>query len=84
MVCPESAIMVATRSRVLPSPGKDSSLTSMDLTLPLNLEIPSSEPDLVIEWDTWGEESSIELCEVRLDFDGMGEQDLNARTLYNS
>ncbi|KAJ7774920.1 hypothetical protein B0H16DRAFT_1362208 [Mycena metata] len=67
----ESAIMVATRSRVLPSPGKDSSLTSMDLTLPLNLEIPSSEPDLVIEWDTWGEESSIELCEVRLDFDGM-------------
>ncbi|KAJ7172400.1 hypothetical protein C8R46DRAFT_147163 [Mycena filopes] len=67
----ESAIMVATRSRVLPSPGKDSSLTPMNLTLPLGLELPSSEPDLVIEWETWGEDSSIELCEVRLDFGGM-------------
>ncbi|KAJ7109456.1 hypothetical protein C8R44DRAFT_986432 [Mycena epipterygia] len=65
----EPAIMIATRSRILPS-SRDSSLSSMNLTLPLDLEIPSSEPDLAIEWETWGEDSSIELCEVRLDFDG--------------
>jgi hypothetical protein len=45
----------------------------MNLTLPLTLEMPSSEPELAIEWETWGEDSSIELCEVRLDFDGMGQ-----------
>ncbi|KAJ7940556.1 hypothetical protein B0H13DRAFT_1938690 [Mycena leptocephala] len=66
----ESAIVIATRSRVLPS-SRDSSLNSMNLTLPLTLEMPSSEPELAIEWETWGEDSSIELCEVRLDFDGM-------------
>ncbi|KAJ6596973.1 hypothetical protein DFH09DRAFT_1133278 [Mycena vulgaris] len=65
----EPAIMVATRCRVLPSSARDSSLSSMNLGLPLNLEMPSSEPDLAIDWETWGEDSSIELCEVRLDFD---------------
>ncbi|KAJ7449889.1 hypothetical protein FB451DRAFT_1052547, partial [Mycena latifolia] len=46
-----------------------SSLSSMNLALPLNLEMPSSEPELAIDWENWGEDSSIELCEVRLDFD---------------
>ncbi|KAJ7685260.1 hypothetical protein DFH06DRAFT_970910 [Mycena polygramma] len=49
----------------------DHSMNSMNLTLPLTLEMPSSEPDLAIEWETWGEESYIELSEVRLDFEGM-------------
>ncbi|KAJ7430710.1 hypothetical protein B0H11DRAFT_2134605 [Mycena galericulata] len=66
----ETAIIVATRSRVLPSAARDSSLNSMNLALPLNLEIPSPEPEAPIEWDNWGEESSIELCEVRVYFDG--------------
>ncbi|KAF7338233.1 hypothetical protein MVEN_02048500 [Mycena venus] len=66
----ELSIVVATRSRVLPST-RDNSLNSMNLTLPLTLEIPSSEPELATEWETWGEESCIELCEVRLDWEGM-------------
>jgi hypothetical protein len=48
----------------------------MNLSLPLNLEMPSSEPELAIDWETWGEDSVIELCEVRLEFDAspsMGE-----------
>ncbi|KAF8212153.1 hypothetical protein K438DRAFT_1806059 [Mycena galopus ATCC 62051] len=67
----EPSIMVATRSRVLPSCARDSSLNSMNLNLPLALEMPSLEPEVAIEWETWGEDSCIELCEVRLDWEGM-------------
>lgn len=82
----ETAIMVATRSRVLPSSTRDSSLNSMNLALPLNLEMSSSEPESPIEWDNWGDESSIELCEVRLNFDGnlMGEHQTAARDFHDT
>ncbi|KAJ7095311.1 hypothetical protein B0H15DRAFT_967571, partial [Mycena belliarum] len=76
-----ASILIATRSRVLPSPFRDSSLSSMNLALPLNLEMPSSEPELAIEWENWGEESSIELCEVRLDFDANHSMVISASPL---
>ncbi|KAJ7235441.1 hypothetical protein B0H12DRAFT_1027447 [Mycena haematopus] len=66
------SIMIATRSRVLPSCSRNGSLNSMNLTLPLSLDMPSLEPEFGIEWETWGEDSCIELCEVRLDWEGMG------------
>ncbi|KAF7363511.1 hypothetical protein MSAN_01007400 [Mycena sanguinolenta] len=64
----DPSIMIATRSRVLPSGSRDASLNSMNL---LTLEMPSLEPELGIEWETWGEDSCIELCEVRLDWERM-------------
>ncbi|KAJ7285752.1 hypothetical protein C8J57DRAFT_1285700 [Mycena rebaudengoi] len=69
----EHTIMVATRSRVLPSPSpapRDSSLNSMNMALPLELDMPPSDPESPIEWEAWGEDPSIELSTVRLDFDG--------------
>ncbi|KAJ7709826.1 hypothetical protein B0H17DRAFT_1029380 [Mycena rosella] len=77
----DPAIMIATRSRVLPSSAGDNSLSSMNLGLPLNLEMPSSEPELAIDWESWGEDSSIELSEVRLDFDGNSSMVLYAMPL---
>ncbi|KAI9509649.1 hypothetical protein F5148DRAFT_1186141 [Russula earlei] len=67
----ESAILVATRSRpnVLPF---ESSFVSLGLD-----EGPESSPyfhdvHLVesVDWESWAQESNIELCEVRLGFDG--------------
>ncbi|KAJ7343408.1 hypothetical protein DFH08DRAFT_962517 [Mycena albidolilacea] len=70
----EHSIMVATRSRVLPSCSRDNSL---HLNLPLTLEMPP-EPELAIEWETWGEDSCIELCEVRIDWEAMGTHPVSA------
>ncbi|KAJ6502473.1 hypothetical protein C8R45DRAFT_620728 [Mycena sanguinolenta] len=64
----DPSIMVATRSRVLPSGSRDASLNSMNL---LTLEMAPLEPEFGVEWETWGEDSCIELCEVRLDWEGM-------------
>jgi hypothetical protein len=43
----------------------------MDLGLSLDISQPSA-PDPVpsVEWEAWGEEATIELCEVQLGFDG--------------
>ncbi|KAJ6496752.1 hypothetical protein C8R47DRAFT_1042539 [Mycena vitilis] len=78
----EHSIVIATRSRVIPSCVKDHSLNSMNLTLPLTLELPSSEPDLAVEWETWGEESYVELSEIRLDFEGMVVSAIPLPALY--
>ncbi|KAK7020549.1 hypothetical protein R3P38DRAFT_2970118 [Favolaschia claudopus] len=66
----ESSILIATRSRTIPSNSRDNSLNSINLTLPLALDIPP-EPEAATEWESWGEESSVELCEVRLDWEAM-------------
>ncbi|KAJ7632699.1 hypothetical protein FB45DRAFT_866294 [Roridomyces roridus] len=66
-IASETAILVATRSRGLPSRTRDDEMNSMNLSMPLNLE---AELDSPIEWENWGEESTIELCEIRLRFDG--------------
>jgi hypothetical protein len=43
----------------------------MDLGLSLDMSQPSApEPVPSIEWESWGEEATIELCEVHLGFDG--------------
>ncbi|KAJ7774497.1 hypothetical protein DFH07DRAFT_732775 [Mycena maculata] len=64
------SVRICTRAAVcFAYNGADSSLNSMNLALPLNLEMPSSEPESPIEWDNWGEDSCIELCEVRISYD---------------
>jgi hypothetical protein len=63
------------RSHLLPSPTvKPTTFNPMDLSLPLDVTqqiLASPEPTTCIEWESWGEESTIELCEVRLTFDGV-------------
>ncbi|KAJ7111538.1 hypothetical protein C8R43DRAFT_1159517 [Mycena crocata] len=76
----EPAIIIATCSRILPSSVRDNSLNSMNLGLPLTLDSISSDAEFPIEWENWGEESFIELCEVRLDFDGLAMM-MSARPL---
>ncbi|KII88403.1 hypothetical protein PLICRDRAFT_41563 [Plicaturopsis crispa FD-325 SS-3] len=73
----ESTILVAMRSRLVPSSfGPSSSFDGMDLGIPMDTmtqtSSDSSDPiaSSSTEWESWGEESVIELCEVRLNFDG--------------
>lgn len=44
----------------------------MELSLPLDLSAQNiSENIASTEWETWGEEASIEFCEIRLSFEGL-------------
>ncbi|CCM04604.1 uncharacterized protein FIBRA_06786 [Fibroporia radiculosa] len=65
----ESSVLVAMRSRILPSQDANHEpYPSMDLDLPLNMsQLGSiSEGPFSPEWDSWGDESIIHLCEVNL------------------
>lgn len=69
----ESSILIATRSSFLPPPlaDEESQFNSTDITF--SMDIPQ-EPSLEIqsmEWESWCEESIINLCEVKFNFDGM-------------
>jgi hypothetical protein len=71
-ICIESSILIAMRSRLYPSSNATPpSFNTMDLGLSLDISQPSA-PDPVpsVEWEAWGEEATIELCEVQLGFDG--------------
>jgi hypothetical protein len=70
--CPESSILVATRSRpnILPL---ESSFVSLGIDdgpelSPHFHDVHSADP---VDWESWAQESNIELCEVRLGFDGL-------------
>lgn len=71
----ESSILIAMRSHRFPSATtKPSSFDAMDLSIPLDLsQQTTSAAELypTIEWESWGEESIVELCEVQLSFDGV-------------
>ncbi|OBZ75805.1 hypothetical protein A0H81_04305 [Grifola frondosa] len=65
----ESSILVAMRSQLLPSRSVNhSSFTSMEF-LSLDMSNPStpSENVFTTEWELWGEEPTIHVCEVQLD-----------------
>lgn len=69
----ESSILIATRSSFLPPPLADvePQFNSTDITF--SMDIPQ-EPSLEIrsmEWETWCEETTINICEVKFNFDGM-------------
>ncbi len=63
-----STILVAMRSRLLPSQSSSQSLQNpLDLGLSLDMSQPlPPESPFLAEWELWGEESTISLCEVRL------------------
>lgn len=57
------------RSQVLPPQRvHESTYNAMDLNMPLDLNDvgPSYEVPLTPEWDLWGEDSMINVCEVKL------------------
>ena len=57
------------RSKVLPPQRVDeSTYTPMNLDMPLDINSagPSYEVPLTPEWDLWGEDSVINVCEVRI------------------
>ncbi|KAI0636718.1 hypothetical protein C8Q77DRAFT_1051073 [Trametes polyzona] len=61
-------ILVAMRSQLMPSQNSCQALHNpMDLGLALDITQPSSsQSPFLAEWESWGEESTISLCEVRL------------------
>lgn len=71
----ESSIIIAMRSRVLPLFQADpNTYNGMDLNLSLDMPRTRSlfaDASLALEWETWGETPTIELCEVDLDCDGL-------------
>ena len=68
----ESTILVAMRSQLLPSqPSAQVPQGSMDLGLSMDLSQPQPvESPFTAEWEVWGEEQMITLCEVRVEFRG--------------
>ncbi|KZT09518.1 uncharacterized protein LAESUDRAFT_508521 [Laetiporus sulphureus 93-53] len=67
----DSSILIAMRTHILPSPkSTQSTFPSVDMELPIDISQPGpshhSAPSL--EWETWGEEPMIRLCEVKLSF----------------
>lgn len=68
----DTSVLIATRSHLLPlSPAGTSQFDSMDLSIPVNLTQQHSSGPETNDWEAWGEESIIELCEVQLKFDGV-------------
>lgn len=60
------------RSHLYPTPkGVPTAWSEMNLGLPLDISQQSiTEQPPVVDWETWGEESTIDLCEIQLGFDG--------------
>ncbi|KAI0054153.1 hypothetical protein FA95DRAFT_1480491 [Auriscalpium vulgare] len=69
----ETSIMVATRSRVTSTPTTQPTFSSIDMSLGLPLPMPTEESDFQpLDWAKWVEDASIEVCEVRVGYDGQG------------
>lgn len=67
----ESSILVAMRSHRFPLPTAiPAPFTAMNMDLSLDVTQPPVSEDMGIEWETWGEETTIDLCEIQLRFDG--------------
>ncbi|THH20782.1 hypothetical protein EW146_g628 [Bondarzewia mesenterica] len=66
----ESSILIATQSRTVPPPISTSSF-SIDTSLPIDISQPDQVSDSLgaDDWDDWGQEPAINLCEVRIGFD---------------
>ncbi|TFY72667.1 hypothetical protein EVG20_g347 [Dentipellis fragilis] len=69
----EMSIIVAMHSRVIPAAHPPAFSSSLDMHLSLNMDqtLQPSELTGSADWRHWGEEPTIELCEVRLGFDGV-------------
>lgn len=76
-VTSESSILVAMRSRRYPTSDSLKPAVYNDLDLGIPLDIPQSQDPSPeehvppLEWGALTEEQTIELCEVKLRFDGM-------------
>ncbi|KZT28426.1 hypothetical protein NEOLEDRAFT_1058289 [Neolentinus lepideus HHB14362 ss-1] len=72
----ESSIIVALRSHILPLQPDHSSYHEIDLNMALNMPQSSlssiADAGLALEWETWGRLPTIDLCDVRFDYDGLG------------
>ncbi|KAI0322194.1 hypothetical protein OF83DRAFT_1094908, partial [Amylostereum chailletii] len=67
----ESSLLVATNSRTVPN-SSAIAFPSLDITLPgLSDQFITPELSVSQEWDHWGDESVIEVCEVRCGNDGI-------------
>lgn len=75
-VASESSILVAMRSRRYPTSDSLKPAACSDLDLGISLDIPQSQDPSPeehlppLEWGALAEEQTIELCEVKLRFDG--------------
>ncbi|KAI5123618.1 hypothetical protein M0805_003433 [Coniferiporia weirii] len=67
----ESSILIATYSSFVPSPPSELvSSQAADLTMSLGMTQPLSEPVMSSEWETWRDDSIIEVCEVNISTQG--------------
>ena len=59
--------MIATRLRYLPTHDP----LTLDVPMDLSQSTASGSDIKVSDWEMWGEEGMIHLCELRLEFDGV-------------
>ncbi|GLB34886.1 hypothetical protein LshimejAT787_0204510 [Lyophyllum shimeji] len=72
LVYNEQAILIATRSYHTPPPSKDNSrFGAVDSTLPDDMNQPLPPELQSMEWESWGEESTINLYEVQVRHNGV-------------
>jgi len=74
----DSTIFIATRSRRVPAPPittvtniPATPFNSMDLSVPVDLSHAMTTEQRTLDWETWGEERSVDIYEAHLKFDGM-------------
>ncbi|KAF9464773.1 hypothetical protein BDZ94DRAFT_1255855 [Collybia nuda] len=70
----ETSIMIATRTTFLPPLSMDMEppqYNSSQITFPISIPQDQSLEFQSMEWENWREESTINLCEVNLKFDGV-------------
>ena len=64
----DATAIVAMRSQLLPSQNSTQGHQNpMDLGLSIDLGQPPSESPNITEWELWGEEQVISLCEIRIE-----------------
>ena len=66
----DPVILVAMRSKLLPSHGAAQALqNAVDLGLTMDINQPQLlDSNLSHEWELWGEEQTISLCEIRIEY----------------
>ncbi|KAI0819541.1 hypothetical protein BC628DRAFT_1525877 [Trametes gibbosa] len=64
----DSTMLVAMRTQLMPSQSSTQTLQNMDIGLSMEVAQPPPDSPFLAEWELWGEECTISLCEVRVTY----------------
>ncbi|KAH9857142.1 hypothetical protein C2E23DRAFT_375639 [Lenzites betulinus] len=64
----DSTMLVAMRTQLMPSQSSTQTLHNLDLGLSIDVTQPPPDSPFLAEWELWGEECTISLCEVHVTY----------------